>query len=52
MINTSQLVGTPSGEVTVPTYDWTSYFATLYKKIIGIKKYHHFNFDATSPMEK
>ena len=30
-------------------YDWTSYFPTTYKKIIGIKKYHHFNFDATSP---
>ena len=49
MVNTSQLVGTANGEVIVPTYDWTSYFATTYKKIIGIKKYHHFNFDATSP---
>ena len=48
MVNTSQLVGTANGEVIVPTYDWTSYFATLYKKKIGIKKYHHFNFDATS----
>ena len=49
MVNTSQLVGTANGEVIVPTYDWTSYFATMYKKIIGIKKYHHFKFDATSP---
>ena len=49
MVNTSQLVGTANGEVIVPTYDWTSFFATTYKKIIGIKKYHHFNFDATSP---
>ena len=40
MVNTSQLVGTANGE---PTFDWTSYFATLYKKITGIKKYHHFN---------
>ena len=28
MVNTSQLVGTANGEVIVPTYDWTNYFAT------------------------
>ena len=49
MVNISQLVGTANGEVIVQIYDWTSYFETMYKKIIGIKKYHYFSFDATSP---
>ena len=41
-------MGKSDGEVIVPTYDWTSYFATLYKQIDGIKGYYHFKFDAQS----
>ena len=48
-VNKSQLVGKIDGEVIVPTYDWTSYFATLYKKIDGIKGYYHFKIDTQSP---
>ena len=48
-VNKSQLVGKTDGEVIVPTYDWTSYFATLYKKIDGIKGYYHFKIDVQLP---
>ena len=48
-VNESQLVGNTNGEVIVPTYDWTSYFAAFYKKIDRIKGYFHFKFDAQSP---
>ena len=48
-INESQLVGNTNGEVIVPTYDWTSYFAAFYKKIDRIKGYFHLKFDAQSP---
>ena len=36
-VSKSQLVGKTDGEVIVPTYDWTSYFATLYKKLTASK---------------
>ena len=36
-VNESQLVGNTSGEVIVPTYDWTSYFAAFYKKLMESK---------------
>ena len=36
-VNESQLVGNTNGEVIVPTYDWTSYFAVFYKKLTESK---------------
>ena len=42
-VNESQLVGNTNGEVIVPTYDWTSYFAAFYKKIDRIKGYFLLN---------
>ena len=33
----------------VPTYDWTTFFAPHLKKLIGIKKYHHFRFTSSEP---
>ena len=33
----------------VPVYNWTDFFATKLKKLIGIKKFHHFHFDSISP---
>ena len=32
------------GGVIVPVYNWTDIFATRFKKIVGIKKLHHFKF--------
>ena len=47
--NFSQLVCDEGGRTIVPTYDWTDFFAPHLKKIIGIKKYHHFRFDSSNP---
>ena len=47
--NYSQLVASEDGSTIVPAYNWTDFFATKLKKIIGIKKNHHFRFDSTSP---
>ena len=43
-INNAQLVGTQSGEVIVPTFDWADFLSKYYKKIPDIKVKHHFLF--------
>ena len=48
-VNVAQLVGTQSGEVIVPTYNWSEYFKKTTKRIPGIKKYHHFTFRSSNP---
>ena len=48
-VNKAQLVGETNGNVIVPMYDWNSHFAVSFKKIVGIKGYHHFKADAASP---
>ena len=40
--NISQLVRSPSGELLVNYYDWTSYFKDYFKAIPAIAKYHVF----------
>ena len=40
-INHAQLVGTQSGEVVVPTYDWCSFLSSKFRKLVGIKRLHH-----------
>ena len=40
--NISQLVRSPSGELLVNYYDWTSYFKDYFKAIPAITKYHVF----------
>ena len=40
--NIPQLVGNEKGEVFVPTYDWKAYLPQYFKKVVGIKKFHHF----------
>ena len=50
-VNHAQLVGSQSGEVLVSTYDWLSFFATSFKKLSGIKKYHQFKFTKNTPGE-
>ena len=47
--NVSQLVADEDGNVIVPTFDWTDFFATRMKRFVGIKKYHHFRFDSSDP---
>ena len=47
--NHAQLVSREDGSVIVPTYDWTDFFASSFKKVIGIKKLRHFRFSASEP---
>lgn len=47
--NFSQLVSLEDGTTVVPTFDWTSFFAPLFRKFVGIKKFHHFRFHSSSP---
>lgn len=47
--NTAQLVGTQSGEVIVPTYDWNATLSPNLRKIPGITSYHLFRFSVENP---
>ena len=47
--NITQPVGTQSGEVVVPTYNWTSMFAGRLKRLKHIKNNHHFKISASTP---
>ena len=38
-----------TGEPIVPMRDWASFLGPHFKKLTGIKKYHHFRFDKSSP---
>ena len=48
-VNVPQLVGTQEGEVLVQSFDWAGMFAPHFRKLQGIKSYHHFHFDSTKP---
>ena len=47
--NFAQLVYTEDGSTVVPTYNWTDFFATRMRKIVGIKTFHHFRMSSSSP---
>ena len=47
--NFAQLVSREDGSTVVPTYDWTDFFATRMRKIVGIKKFLHFRMPSSSP---
>ena len=47
--NFAQLVTAEDGTNVVPTLNWADFFAPYLKKIVGIKKYHHFRFTADEP---
>ena len=47
--NVAQLVVTEENTIVVPTYNWTALFAPQFRKLEGIKKYHHFHFDSAEP---
>ncbi len=38
-----------TAESIVPTLDGSSFFIPNMKKVIGIKKFHHFSFDSSQP---
>ena len=46
--NIAQLCENERGEVFVPTYDWKAYLPSFFKKVVGIKKFHHFIFSKES----
>ena len=48
-VNKAQNVGTHDGRVIVPVYDWVSFLARYFKKLPGIKKFHHCTFSKESP---
>ena len=48
-VNKAQLVGTSSGEILVPTYDWADYLGQYFEKVKSITKYHHFHIDINKP---
>ena len=45
VVNFAQLVGTSEGKILVQSYDWTGFFSKMFRKIDGIKQYHHFSFE-------
>ena len=47
--NFAQLVTAEDGTTVVPIFDWADFFALHMKKLIGIKKYHHFRFSSAEP---
>ena len=49
VVKETQLVGSQTGEPIVPTRDWANFLGPHYKKLTGIKRYHHFRFDKSSP---
>uniref|UniRef100_A0A1X7V5D7 Uncharacterized protein n=1 Tax=Amphimedon queenslandica TaxID=400682 RepID=A0A1X7V5D7_AMPQE len=47
-VNKAEPVGSSNGEL-IETFDLSSYFATLFKKIKGIKDFQHFVVNTTQP---
>ena len=45
VVNFAQLVGTSEGKILVQSYEWTGFFSKMFRKIDGIKQYHHFSFE-------
>ena len=45
VVNFAQLVGASEGEILVQSYDWIGFFSKMFRKIDGIKQYHHFSFE-------
>jgi len=42
-VNVAQLVGTQHGGMVVPMYDWATYLGEHFRKMPGMKSYHHFS---------
>ena len=48
-MNDPQLVGAQDGSTVVPMYNWDAYFDESTTKVLGIKKYQHFQFSSEHP---
>ena len=48
-VNVAQLCGLHDGTVIVPTYNWASFLETYFKKLPGVKSFHHFRFSKDTP---
>ena len=46
--NLCQLVGTQDGQTIVPSRDWAVFLSSLFRRLGGIKQYHHFRFERDS----
>ena len=49
VVNECQLVGSQTGEVIVPVRDWAEFLSPRFRRLVGIKQYHHFHFSTTYP---
>ena len=47
--NICQLVGAQDGRVIVPSRDWAGFLSSYYRRLDGIKQYHHFRFERSHP---
>ncbi len=47
--NFAQLVTAKDATSIVPIYNWADFFVPHMKKLLGIKKYHHFRFTSAEP---
>ena len=42
-VNRAQLTGKENGDVLVPTYDWQTMLSRYFRRLGGLKSYHHFS---------
>ena len=47
--NTSQVTCDEKGSIIAASYDWSTYLAPHFKRILNIKKYHHFRLSSETP---
>ena len=47
--NHCQLVGAQDGSTIVPSRDWAGFLSSHFRRLDGIKKYHHFRFERDHP---
>ena len=47
--NVCQLVGAQDGRVLIPTRDWAGFLSSYFRRLDGIKQYHHFHFERDHP---
>ena len=47
--NLCQLVGTQDDTTIVPSRDWARFLSSHFRRLDGIKKYHHFHFERNHP---
>ena len=47
--NVCQLVGAQDGCVLIPTQDWAGFLSSYFRRLDGIKQYHHLHFERDHP---